>query len=120
MPNTHDFTSAKPKNLGGTDLDHKLRGAYNTLEGFEAQLEKAKGVKAKTIENFDAEIARLESSVAEAKADLAKIVEEKKEKEPDTKVPGLRKKKPIPPPGKTIEEWHEMRKKGEHLEYLNG
>jgi predicted RNase H-like nuclease (RuvC/YqgF family) len=105
---------------GGTELDHEIRAAYNSVRGAKKALEKTKKRRITLIEGIDLEIAQLETRLEISSKNLNELLEKKKVEEPDTETPGVSRRKKIPPPGMSIEDWHELRKAGKHLEYLNG
>jgi hypothetical protein len=101
---------------GGTDLDHALRGASYEHKSLRRQLKRAQAHREKAIANMDADIARLERLVAEATARLKEVRARKVREEPDQPTPGLPKARV--PDELTLEEWHELRRQGKHIAYL--
>jgi len=116
MPTPKDYGDAVVVRHGGTDLDHEIRGAVNTVRGLKNQVRDTKAYLERITAEKTKEIERLEAGLQEAEARLKELVERKKTEEPGTGVPGLPRTRV--PDGMTVEEWHKLRRQGKHKKYL--
>ena len=103
---------------GGTALDHSIRAAVNDVKTLEHALAAAEASYAAAVRAVESARNRFVPAIAEAKKKVDALAELKKKESPGQPktIPGLTKGGV--PRGLTLEEWHELRRQGKHLEYL--